>query len=123
MGLEDEEPEEARGTPGAGAGRPGGGAGAAEDEYFDEDGEERDEMDDFLDDDLGGPPEGRRRRRARSGLPAGTSAAAMRVGSFGGISVLFRGQGASPIGHAGRVLWGDICAIPVRATLAQRRCS
>lgn len=36
-------------------------------------------MDDFLDDDLGGAPEGRRRRRARSGLPAGTSAAAMRV--------------------------------------------
>jgi hypothetical protein len=36
-------------------------------------------MDDFLDDDLGGPPEARRARRSRAGLPAGTSAAAMRV--------------------------------------------
>jgi len=36
-------------------------------------------MDDFLDNDLGGPPEARRARRSRAGLPAGTSAAAMRV--------------------------------------------
>ncbi len=77
-GLEDEEPEEARAAPGAGAGRADARAPREEEDYFDGD-DERDEMDDFLDDDLGGAPEGRRRRRARSGLPAGTSAAAMRV--------------------------------------------
>ena len=49
-----------------------------EEEYFDGD-EEPDEMDDFLDDDLAGPPGERRARRARLGAPAGTSAAAMRV--------------------------------------------
>ena len=71
-GLEDEDLEGAR----AAAAAPR--AARREEDYFDGD-EEPDEMDDFLDDDLGGAPGERRTRRARSGAPAGTSAAAMRV--------------------------------------------